>query len=356
MGVKPIWPRGVGGVPVALPPGGRRHAVVSGSQFARGSACPCSGVFHATDFQTFSMLAVGFIARVRVTARSRGCCRAPGWPASGITAARTTSSRGGAGTPDELGLRLLDFLVSVFVGDRHADPPGRGRHAVRALREAACGARTTSTTAPSQRARAAHALGQLLGRGRARRIAAMPGRAAGRAARPVQPVSSPRTTSTPAAPSQPELARPLIDMVLTRFTGHSRGAGDGRRIRHQGLAGPPERVTVTTRMRSKRRACSSSRHHATGKRGRPRAEGRAPGSLARARRRSQSSRRSRSPGPTAAAASSIVRDHDLPVVRAVSHPPGHGDADPQARRTEGFDVAIASTDTDRQRRRADRAL
>ena len=147
-----------------------------------------------------------------------------------------TSSPAGAGTRIELGLALLDFLVTVFVkagapirfavddtlfgrsGKRvwgahylhdGAQPEGSGRR----TRWGNCWVVVVLVVEPS-----------------------VPGRPAGRAAGPVPAVPTQGRRASTTGASQPELARALIDMILRRVPGPDRGAGDGRRVRQQGVA------------------------------------------------------------------------------------------------------------------------
>jgi len=125
---------------------------------------PC---FTQPSFQTFSMLMIGSVARVcdcTITGMLQAAGLAGEWHhsrAHDFFARRCWD-------PDELGVRLLDFLVSVFVKQ---DAPIRLAvdDTLRALRTQGVG----RVLPPRRRATgglgAAHAVGQLLGRRRARR-------------------------------------------------------------------------------------------------------------------------------------------------------------------------------------------
>ena len=82
---------------------------------------PC---FTAPTFQTFSMLTVGFIARIRentVTGMLQAAGLAGVWHhsrAHSFFAYRRWN-------PDELGIKLMELLVAVLPGARCADRAGR---------------------------------------------------------------------------------------------------------------------------------------------------------------------------------------------------------------------------------------
>ena len=93
----------------------------------------------------------------------------------------------------------------------------------------------------------------------------------------------PKDDAHPDRPSQPELARTLIDMIRKRFA--TRGVDlvmDGA-YASKAWRGLPDRVTVTTRMRTNA-AVFALAPPRTGKQGRPALKGRAPGQPRPARR------------------------------------------------------------------------
>ncbi|MCA1681138.1 MAG: hypothetical protein LC777_20445 [Actinobacteria bacterium] len=83
-----------------------------------------AGCFSQPSFETFSMLMVGSVARVRdctVTGMLEGAGLAGVWHhsrAHDFFARRRWD-------PDELGMALLDFLVVTFLKGRGAAAPGR---------------------------------------------------------------------------------------------------------------------------------------------------------------------------------------------------------------------------------------
>jgi hypothetical protein len=145
---------------------------------------PC---FTQPSFQTFSGLLVGFVGRVRD-------CTITGMLQAGGLAGVWHHSRAhdffarARWDPDQLGLRLLDFLVEVFVA---AGAPIRlavddtlfGRAGRRVW-----GAHYLHDGAQPEVVMSADPVGQLLGRRCARRDAAVPRRATDRVADPVPPL------------------------------------------------------------------------------------------------------------------------------------------------------------------------
>jgi hypothetical protein len=145
------------------------------------------GCFSQPTFETFSMLVVGFTGRVRdctVTGMLQAAGLAGVWHhsrAHDFFARRCWD-------PDEVGLLLLEFVVKAFVG---RDAPVRfavddtlfGRSGRKVW-----GAHYLHDGAQPEGSRAADALGELLGRGRARDRAPVSRRSDRRPARPVQAV------------------------------------------------------------------------------------------------------------------------------------------------------------------------
>ncbi len=209
---------------------------------------PC---FTRPSFQTFCMLTVGFVGRIRdctVTGILQAAGLAGEWHhsrAHDFFAYRRWD-------PDELGLRLLDFLVSVFVA---AGAPVR------------LAVDDTLFGRSGKRVWGAHYLhdgAQPEGSGRRTRwgncwvvvvlvveLSSLGGR---QVALPVLfRLFRPKDDAHPDRPSQPELARGLIDMVIERLqTRIVELVMDGA-YASKAWCGLPERVSVTTRMRANAR-------------------------------------------------------------------------------------------------------
>jgi hypothetical protein len=206
---------------------------------------PC---FTAPTYRTFSMLMVGFVGRIRD-------CTVTGMLQAAGLAGECHHSRAHdffayrRWDPDELGLRLLDFLVSVFV---KADAPVR------------LAVDDTLFGRSGRRVWGAHYLhdgAQPEGSGRRTRwgncwvvvvlvvdLECLGGRTVGL---PVLfRLFRPKDDQHPDRPSQPELARGLIDMVLERFLARVVELVMDGAYASKAWRGLPERVTVTTRMRS----------------------------------------------------------------------------------------------------------
>jgi hypothetical protein len=206
---------------------------------------PC---FTQPSFQTFSMLMVGFVGRVRdctVTGMLQAAGLAGEWHhsrAHDFFAYRCWD-------PDELGLLLLDFLVSVFVA---AGAPVRF-----AIDDTLFGR-------SGRRVWGAHYLhdgAQPEGSGRRTRwgncwvvvvlvvdLECLGGRPVGL---PVLfRLFRPKNEAHPDRPSQPELARTLIDMVLERFGARIVELVMDGAYASKAWRGLPGRVSVTTRMRA----------------------------------------------------------------------------------------------------------
>ncbi len=153
----------------------------------------------------------------------------------------------------------------------------------------------------------------------------------------------PKTDEHPDRPSQPVLARRLIDMILARFPARLVELVMDGAYATKAWQGLPERVTVTTRMRANA-AVFAPTPPPTGKRGRPALKGARLASLA------QLAATAVFAPVTITAPDGKTRVehvwqmtclwygpfHTRPVTIMLIRKPG---------RTEGFDVAIASTDT-----------
>ncbi len=300
---------------------------------------PC---FSQPSFQTFSMLLVGAVARIRdctVTGMLQGAGLAGVWHHS---RAHDFFARA-RWNPDDLGLRLLDFLVSVFVKDDASI-----RLAVDDTLFGRSGRRVWG-------AHYLHDGAQPEGSGQRTRwgncwvvvvlvvnLECLGGRAVGL---PILfRLFRPKDDEHPDRPSQPVLGRTLIDMVLKRFpTRIVELVMDGA-YATKAWRGLPQRVTVTTRMRSNA-AVFALAPPPTGKRGRPALKGARLASL------TQLAAAAVFEAVTITAPDGKTRVehvwsttclwygpfHTRPVTVMLIRKPG---------RVEGFDVAIASTDID----------
>jgi hypothetical protein len=301
-----------------------------------------AGCFTQPTFQTFGMLVVGSVARARdctVTGMLQGAGLAGVWHhsrAHDFFARRCWD-------PDELGMALLDFLVVTFL--KAAAP----------LRLAVD---DTLFGRSGKRVWGAHYLhdgAQPEGSGRRTRwgncwvvvvlvvqLDCLGGRQVGL---PILfRLFRPKDDAHPDRPSQPELARTLIDMILKRFATRVVDLVMDGAYASKAWRGLPDRVTVTTRMRSNA-AVFALAPPPTGKQGRPALKGARLGSLAQL-----------AAGADFAAVTITAPDgrsrvehvatmtclwygpfHTRPVTVMLIRKPG---------RSEGFDVALASTDAD----------
>jgi len=298
---------------------------------------PC---FTQPTFQTFNALVVGFVGRIRdctITGILQAAGLAGEWHhsrAHDFFARRRWD-------PDELGLRLLDFLVVTFLA-----PDGAIRLAVDDTLFGRSGRRVWG-------AHYLHDGAQPEGSGRRTRwgncwvvvvlvvqLPCLGGRPVGlpilfRLFRPKDDQHQDR-------PSQPELARTLIDMVLARFPARVLELVMDGAYATKAWRGLPERVTVTTRMRANA-AVFALAPPPTGKRGRPALKGARLGSLAKLAAAAVfepvtvtgPDGRSRVEHVYSATCLWYGPFHTRPVVIMLIRKPD---------RTDGFDVAIASTD------------
>jgi hypothetical protein len=300
---------------------------------------PC---FTQPTFQTFSMLLVGFAGRIRD-------CTVTGMLQAAGLAGRWHHSRAHdffarrRWDPDELGVRLLDCLVSVFV---KPDRPIR------------LAVDDTLFGRSGRRVWGAHYLhdgAQPEGSGRRTRwgncwvvvvlVVELPCLGGRPVALPILfRLFRPRDDQHPDRPSQPELARTLIDIALARFaTRIVELVMDGAHAT-KAWRGLPERVTVTTRMRSNA-AVFALAPPRTGKRGRPALKGARLASLAQLAAAAVfepvtitgPDGRSRTEHVWRTTCLWYGPFHTRPVVIMLIRNPG---------RTDGFDVALASTDAD----------
>jgi hypothetical protein len=302
----------------------------------------CRPAFTQPTFQTFSMLMVGFAGRIRdctVTGMLGAAGLAGAWHHS--RAHDFFARRRWA--PDELGVRLLDFLVVTFLA-----PKAPIRLAVD----------DTLFGRSGRRVWGAHYLydgAQPEGSGRRTRwgncwvvvvlvvqLPCLGGRAVGL---PILfRLFRPKDQAHPDRRSQPELARTLIDKVLAQFPTRVLELVMDGAYATKAWQGLPDRVTVTTRMRANA-AVFALAPPRTGKRGRPALKGARLGSLAQIAASARFTavtvtgpdRRSRVEHVFKTTCLWYGPFHTRPVVIMLIGKPD---------RTEGFDVAIASTDTD----------
>lgn len=237
----------------------------------------CRPAFTQPTFQTFAMLVVGFVGRIRdctITGMLQAAGLAGEWHhsrAHDFFARRRWD-------PDRLGVALLDFLVAVFVG---AHAPIR------------LAVDDTLFGRSGRRVWGAHYLhdgAQPEGSGRRTRwgncwvvvvlvveLPCLGGRPVGL---PILfRLFRPKDDEHPGRLSQPELARLLIDMILKRFPARIVELVMDGAYATKVWRGLPDRVTVTTRMRANA-AVFALAPPRTGKRGRPALKGPRLGTLA----------------------------------------------------------------------------
>ena len=267
VGDKPIWPRGVASVPVAL-----HQEVAAMPSSLAGLLSLLAPCFTHPTFQTFSMLLVGMVGRIRdctVTGMLQAAGLAGVWHHS---RAHDFFARA-RWDPDELGLALLDFLVSVFV---KAGAPIR------------LAVDDTLFGRSGPKVWGAHYLhdgAQPEGSGRRTRwgncwvvvvlvveLRCLGGR---HVALPVLfRLFRPKDDDHPDRPSQPELARLLIDMVLKRFPRRTVELVMDGAYASKAWRNLPSRVSVTTRMRGNARVHELTPARQAGQKGRPPLKGR----------------------------------------------------------------------------------
>ena len=223
-------------------------------------------------FQTFSMLLVGMVGRIRdctITGMLQAAGLAGVWHhsrAHDLFARRRWD-------PDELGLALLDFLVVVFV---KAGAPIR------------LAVDDTLFGRSGRKVWGAHYLhdgAQPEGSGRRTRwgncwvvvvlvveLRCLGGR---QVALPVLfRLFRPKDDDHPNRSSQPELARTLIDMVIARFPGRTVELVMDGAYASKAWRKLPDRVSVTTRMRANARVHELAPARQPGQKGRPPLKGR----------------------------------------------------------------------------------
>jgi DDE superfamily endonuclease len=286
---------------------------------------PC---FTQPTFQTFTMLLIGFVGRIRdctITGMLQACGLAGVWHhsrAHDFFARRRWN-------PDELGLRLLDFLVVVFAKDGPlplaVDDTLFGRSGRRVFG-----------------AHYLHDGAQPEGSGRRTRwgncwvvvvlVVSLPCLGGRQVGLPVLfRLFEPKDDDHPDRASQPELGRALIDMVIKRFPRRTielvmDGAFPSRGVARATRAGDRHHPDACQRARARARLADA---HA-----RPEGSSAAEGPKARDAGTDRQDR-CLPPGhdhrprrtPTHRARPRV----HLPVVHAVLHPGDQGDPDPQPR-------------------------
>ncbi|MGH8302722.1 MAG: IS701 family transposase [Steroidobacteraceae bacterium] len=301
-----------------------------------------SPAFTQPTFQTFSMLMVGMIGRVRdctVTGMLQAAGLAGVWHHS--RAHDFFASR--RWDPDELGKRLLEFLVTVFV-----KPDAAIRLAVDDTLFGRSGRRVWG-------AHYLHDGAQPEGSGRRTRwgncwvvmvlvveLPCLGGRSIGL---PVLfRLFRPKDEDHPDRRSQPELARALADMVIAMFPGWVVELVMDGAYASKAWQGLPARVSVTTRMRANA-AVYELTPARTGKRGRPALKGQRLPSLAKIAEAAVFQ------AATIIGPDGRERTAQVHAFTCLWYKPFHTQTikvvlirDPG--RTEGFDVALASTDID----------
>jgi hypothetical protein len=301
-----------------------------------------AGCFTQPSFETFGMLVVGSVARVRdctVTGMLEGAGLAGVWHhsrAHDFFARRRWD-------PDELGIALLDFLVVTFLKT--------GAPIRLAIDDTLFGR-------SGKRVWGAHYLhdgAQPEGSGRRTRwgncwvvvvlVVQLDCLGARQVGLPILfRLFRPKDDAHPDRLSQPELARTLIDMILERFAAAIVELVMDGAYASKAWRGLPDRVTVTTRMRSNA-AVFALAPPRTGKQGRPALKGARLGSLAQlaaaavfeAVTITAPDRRSRVEHVATMTCLWYGPFHTRPVTVMLIRKPG---------RSEGFDVALASTDVD----------
>jgi len=303
------------------------------------------GCFTQPSLQTFSMLLVGFVGRVRdctVTGMLQAAGLAGEWHhsrAHDFFARRCWE-------PDELGVALLDFLVSVLVKE--------GAPVRLAIDDTLFGR-------SGRKVWGAHYLhdgAQPEGSGRRTRwgncwvvvvlvvvlvveLGCLGGRPVGL---PVLfRLFRPKDEHHPDRPSQPELGRKLADMVIKRFPGRTVELVMDGAYASKAWRGLPERVSVTTRMRANA-ALFKLAPPRTGRRGRPALKGARLGSLA------QLAASAAFEPVTITGSEGRTRTARVWSITCLWYGPFHTRAVKvtlirNPGREEGFDVALASTDS-----------
>jgi DDE superfamily endonuclease len=301
---------------------------------------PC---FTQPTFQTFSMLVVGFVGRIRdctITGMLQAAGLAGVWHhsrAHDFFARRRWN-------PDELGIALLDFLVIVFV---------KAGAAIRLAVDDTLFGRS------GRKVWGAHYLhdgAQPEGSGRRTRwgncwvvvvlVVELPCLGGRQVGLPVLfRLFRPKDDAHPDRLSQPELAKQLIDKILRRFPDRTVELVMDGAYASKAWRDLPDRVTVTTRMRANAALHKPAPSPQPGRQGRPPLKGAKLPTLAEIAKRANFTAVTVT-GPDGRARTAHVHEliclwytpfYTRPVKVILIRNPGT---------TDGFDVAIASTDVD----------
>jgi DDE superfamily endonuclease len=299
-----------------------------------------AGCFTQPTFQTFSLLVVGFIGRIRdctITGMLQAAGLAGVWHhsrAHDFFARRRWD-------PDRLGLALLDFLVTVFA--KH----GAIRLAVDDTLFGRSGRKVFG-------AHYLHDGAQPEGSGRRTRwgncwvvvvlVVPLPCLGGRHVALPVLfRLFRPKDDAHPDRPSQPELARTLIDMTVKRFPGRTIELVMDGAYASKAWRDLPQRVTVTTRMRA------NAALHELAPVKRPGQQGRPPLKGAKLQTLAQIAKRATFTEVTVTRPDGRARTAHVHEFVCLWYKPFHTRAvkvilirNPGT--TDGFDVALASTD------------
>jgi len=299
---------------------------------------PC---FTQPTFQTFSAMLVGFVGRLRdctVTGMLQAAGLAGEWHHS---RAHDFFARA-RWNPDDLGLRLLDFLIVTFL---RPDAPirlagddtlfGRSGRRVWGAHYLHDGAQPEGSRRRTRWGNCWVVVVLIV------ELPCLGGRPIG--LRILFRLFRPKDDQHPDRRSQPELARTLIDMVLARFPTRVLELVMDGAYATKAWRGLPDHVTVTTRMRANA-AVFALAPPRTGKRRRPALKGARLASLTKLAasavfepvRITGPDGRSRIEHVWSTACLWYGPFHTRPVVIMLIRKPD---------RTDGFDVAIASTDT-----------
>jgi hypothetical protein len=305
-----------------------------------------AGCFTQPSFETFSMLMVGSVARVRdrtVCGMLQAAGLAGVWHHS---RAHDFFARV-RWDPDDLGMALLDFLVVRFlkagtpirlaVDDTLFGRSGRRVWGAHYLHDGA------QPEGSGQRTRWGNCWVVVV---LVVQLDCLGGRAVGLPVlfRLFRPKDQARPALDGERPSQPELARTLIDMIIARFPARVVELIMDGAYASKAWRGLPERVTVTTRMRSNA-AVFALAPPRTGKKGRPALKGVRLASLAKLAESAifaavtitAPDGRTRVEHVATMTCLWYGPFHTRPVTVMLIRKPG---------RTDGFDVALASTDVD----------